>query len=136
MIVPSLMCFVWFTWAGGTAIDLELTGTAEGAIAGASDGDKIFAMTQLMIEPFGPFLSWAMAVIIVVLPMTYLVTSADSAVLIVNTINAAGDEGPKSRPHIVLWGTAPGLVVAALPLVAAFRRSRPPWSSERCPSRW
>lgn len=24
MIVPSLMCFVWFAWAGGTAIDLSL----------------------------------------------------------------------------------------------------------------
>ena len=23
LIVPSLMCFIWFSWAGGTAIDLE-----------------------------------------------------------------------------------------------------------------
>jgi choline-glycine betaine transporter len=46
--------------------------------------------------------------------MTYLVTTADSAVLIVNTINAAGDEGPKARPHIYFWGIALGGVVAAL----------------------
>ena len=45
---------------------------------------------------------------IVVLLMTFLVTSADSAVLIVNTINAAGDEGPKARPHILFWGVALG----------------------------
>ena len=55
-----------------------------------------------------------MAVMIVVLLMTFLVTSADSAVLIVNTINAAGDEGPKARPHIIFWGVALGAVVAGL----------------------
>ena len=101
MIVPSLMCFVWFTWAGGTAIDLELNGNAGGLIATAPDGDKIFAMVQYMLSPW---LGWAMSVMIVVLLMTYLVTTADSAVLIVNTINAAGDEGPKARPHIIFWG--------------------------------
>ena len=43
IIVPSLMCFVWFTWAGGTAIELTLNGDAGEAIFGAPDGDKIFA---------------------------------------------------------------------------------------------
>lgn len=114
LIVPSIMCFVWFAFAGGTAIDLETTGVANGLIFGASDGDKIFAMTGVIL---GDVLGWAMAVVIVILLMTYLVTSADSAVLIVNTINAAGDEGPKARPHIIFWGLALGAVVAALLLV-------------------
>jgi len=121
MIVPSLMCFVWFTWAGGTAIDLELNGTANGVIANAPDGDKIFAMTNFMLEPISSTLSWLMSVMIVVLLMTYLVTTADSAVLIVNTINAAGDEGPKARPHILFWGAALGAVVAALLLVGGLK---------------
>ena len=111
MIVPSLMCFVWFTWAGGTAIDLSLNGGAGDAITSAPDGDKIFAMVMHML---GATLGWIMSVVIVVLLMTYLVTTADSAVLIVNTINAAGDEGPKARPHIYFWGVALGGVVAAL----------------------
>jgi len=111
MIVPSLMCFVWFTWAGGTAIDLELTGGAGGVISGAPDGDKIFAMTNFMLEPISENISWIMSAMIVVLLMTYLVTTADSAVLIVNTINAAGDEGPKARPHILFWGVALGVVM-------------------------
>ncbi|SFI93447.1 BCCT family transporter [Jannaschia pohangensis] len=114
MIVPALMCFVWFAWAGGTAIDLELNGTANGSIFGAPDGDKIFAMTTLMLQPISEILSWGMSLLIVVLLMTFLVTSADSAVLIVNTINAAGDEGPKARPHILFWGVALGVVVAGL----------------------
>ena len=114
MIVPSLMCFVWFAWAGGTAVDLELNGAANGVILDAANGDKIFAMTEFMLAPIAQFLAWMMAVLIVVLLMTFLVTSADSAVLIVNTINAAGDEGPKARPHILFWGAALALVVGGL----------------------
>ena len=121
MIVPSLMCFVWFTWAGGTAIDLELNGGANGVIMSAPDGDKIFAMTNFMLSPISETLAWSMAMMIVVLLMTYLVTTADSAVLIVNTINAAGDEGPKARPHILFWGVALGAVVAALLLVGGLK---------------
>jgi len=113
MIVPSLMCFV-FAWAGGTAIDLELNGEANGLILDAANGDKIFAMTEFMLTPVSEWLAWGMAVMIVVLLMTFLVTSADSAVLIVNTINAAGDEGPKARPHILFWGAALALVVGGL----------------------
>lgn len=114
MIVPSLMCFVWFAWAGGTAIDLELNGSAGGVILDAANGDKIFAMTEFMLAPIAQFLAWGMALIIVILLMTFLVTSADSAVLIVNTISAAGDEGPKARPHILFWGAALALVVGGL----------------------
>lgn len=114
LIVPALMCFVWFSWAGGTAIDLELNGGANGVIFDAANGDKIFAMTEYMLAPLGEWVAWGMAVLIVVLLLTFLVTSADSAVLIVNTINAAGDEGPKSRPHILFWGVALAMVVAGL----------------------
>ena len=114
MLVPGLMCCVWFSWAGGTAIWLELYGGADGIIFDAGNGDKIFAMTEFMLAPIADALAWGMAVLIVVLLMTFLVTSADSAVLIVNTINAAGDEGPKARPHILFWGAALGLVVGGL----------------------
>ena len=79
-----------------------------------ANSDKIFAMTEFMLAPVSEWLSWGMAVLIVVLLMTFLVTSADSAVLIVNTINAAGDEGPKARPHILFWGAALALVVGGL----------------------
>ncbi|MDF2366865.1 BCCT family transporter [Sneathiella sp.] len=118
LFVPAIMCFVWFSFAGATAIEMELSGVANGEIFGATDGDKIFAMTALIL---GDVLGWVMAVIIVILLMTYLVTSADSAVLIVNTINAAGDEGPKARPHIIFWGVTLGAVVAALLLVGGLK---------------
>jgi len=111
VIVPSIMCFVWFALVGGTAIDLELSGKAAGAIAGAGQESQLFAMLGVMLSPD---LAWAMSVVVVVLLLTYLVTSADSAVLIINTINAAGDEGPKARVHILFWGAALALVVGGL----------------------
>lgn len=111
MIVPAIMCFVWFALVGGTAINLELTGQAAGAIAGAGQESQLFAMLGVMLSPD---LARAMSIVVVVLLLTYLVTSADSAVLIINTINAAGDEGPKARPHIVFWGAALALVVGGL----------------------
>lgn len=111
LVIPSVMCFIWFALVGGTAIDLELTGKAQGAIANAGQESQLFAMLGVMLSPN---LAWAMSVLVVVLLLTYLVTSADSAVLIINTINAAGDEGPKARPHILFWGTALALVVGGL----------------------
>lgn len=111
LIIPAMMCFVWFALVGGTAIDLELSGVADGAIAGAGQSDQLFAMLAVMLSDG---LAYIMSIIVVILLLTYLVTSADSAVLIINTINAAGDEGPKARPHIVFWGAALALVVGAL----------------------
>jgi choline/glycine/proline betaine transport protein len=111
LIIPSIMCFVWFAIVGGTAIDLELSGEAAGSITGASASDQLFATLAVILNDN---LAWIMSLIVVVLLLTYLVTSADSAVLIINTINAAGDEGPKARPHILFWGAALALVVGAL----------------------
>jgi choline-glycine betaine transporter len=111
MMIPAVMCFVWFALVGGTAIDLELTGVADGAIAGAGQADQLFAMLSVMLSDG---LAYIMSVVVVILLLTYLVTSADSAVLIINTINAAGDEGPKARPHILFWGAALALVVGGL----------------------
>ncbi|MDA7426010.1 BCCT family transporter [Thalassococcus lentus] len=111
IVIPAIMCFVWFAIVGGTAIDLELQGVAEGQIVGAGQSDQLFAMLAVMLSDT---MAWAMSVVVVILLLTYLVTSADSAVLIINTINAAGDEGPKARPHILFWGAALALVVGGL----------------------
>ncbi|WP_417812355.1 BCCT family transporter [Thalassospira alkalitolerans] len=114
VLVPSLMCFVWFTIVGGTAIDLTLNGEAGDLISGAGQSNQLFAMLDFMLSPT---LAWIMAIVVVVLLLTYLVTTADSAVLIVNTINAAGEDTPKGRPHIVFWGIALSLVVGGLLIV-------------------
>ena len=111
MIAPSIMCFIWFSLVGGTAIDLEVTGLANGVISAAPLSDKLFVMLGVMLSEN---ITYIMSFIVVILLLTYLITSADSAVLIINTINAAGDEGPKARPHILFWGAALALVVGGL----------------------
>lgn len=111
MIVPSIMCFVWFAFAGGTAIDLTLNGGAGDQITGAGLSSQLFAMINFMLSPT---LATLMSCVIVVLLLTYLVTSADSAVLIINTIAAAGDESPKGRAHIIVWGSILTLVIGGL----------------------
>lgn len=114
IIIPSLMCFFWFTIVGGTAIDMTLNGTAGDAISGAGQESQLFVMLDLILSGGA---AWAMAVMVVILLLTYLITTADSAILIVNTINAAGEESPKGRVHIIFWGVALSLVVGALLLV-------------------
>ena len=111
ILVPSLMCFVWMTIVGGTAIDLELSGAAQGAIVNAGISDQLYATLAVLLDPGVAF---AVSIIVVVLLMTYLVTSADSAILIVNTINGAGEDEGQRRYHILFWGAALAFIVGSM----------------------
>ena len=111
MIVPALMCFIWFAFAGGTAISLELEGIAGRAILDAGISSQLFETINVMLSPG---LATAMSAVIVILLLTFLVTSADSAVLIINTIAAAGDASQKHASHIIVWGGALTLVIGVL----------------------
>ena len=110
VIAPSLVCFVWMTLLGGTAIDLELSGVANGNIINASTTSSLFVTIDTM---FGEGMQLAMTSLCVVLILTFLVTSADSGVLVLNTIMAGGniDTG---IPHRVIWGVILTLVIGTL----------------------
>ncbi len=111
IVAPSMMCFLWFTLLGGTAIDLELSGVAEGRIYAQSLTAQLYEVINVMLPNGG---AGIMSVLIVILLLTYLVTSADSAVLVVNTINAGGEYGSAGKVHIIVWGTILTAVIAAL----------------------
>ncbi|MEM7360840.1 MAG: BCCT family transporter [Pseudomonadota bacterium] len=110
VIAPALVCFAWMTILGGTAIDLEMSGVAQGDIINASTTSSLFVTLQTM---FGDTMQFAMTVLCVVLILTFLVTSADSGVLVLNTIMAGGniDTG---IPHRIIWGIILTLVIATL----------------------
>lgn len=110
VIAPALVCFAWMTILGGTAIDLELSGTANGAIIGASNTAKLFVTLGQMIS--GPFLS-LITVMCVVLIMTFLVTSADSGILVMNTIMSGGEQETGIK-HRIVWGVILTLVIGTL----------------------
>ena len=111
VLVPSLVCFIWMTLLGGTAIALELNGSAGGTIVNATMADQLYATLAVILDPGTAF---AVSGMIVVLLMTYLVTSTDSAILIVNTINGAGDTEGEHRKHILFWGGALAAVVGSM----------------------
>jgi choline-glycine betaine transporter len=120
-LVPSLMCFVWMALVGGTAIDLELSGVAGGTIVEAPMADQLFATLALLLEPGTAAI---VSGLVVVLLMTYLITSADSAILIVNTINGAGDNEGARRYHILFWGTALAFVVGSMLILGGIEAIR------------
>ncbi|MCA0903860.1 BCCT family transporter [Qipengyuania aquimaris] len=111
VLVPSLMCFVWMTLVGGTAIDLELSGEAGGRILETGMSDQLYATLAVLLDPA---VAAIVSGLVVILLMTYLVTSADSAILIVNTINGAGETEGERRHHIVFWGAALAFVVGSM----------------------
>jgi len=110
VIAPALVCFAWMTILGATAIDLELTGGANGAIIGASNTNKLFVTLGQMID--GGLLS-AVTVMCVVLIMTFLVTSADSGILVMNTIMSGGEQETGIK-HRIIWGIILTAVIGTL----------------------
>lgn len=114
VIAPALVCFAWMTILGGTAIDLELTGGADGAIIGASNTAKLFVTLGEMIS--GGLLS-AITIMCVVLIMTFLVTSADSGILVMNTIMSGGDQDVGYK-HKIIWGVILTSVIGVLIIAA------------------
>jgi len=111
MLMPMLVGLTWFAFIGGTAINMELSGIAKGAIVNADISAQLFQTVNLLLSPV---LAKFMSVIIVILLSTYLVTSADSAILIINTLASAGGQTKKPAKHIIIWGVIFSMLIAAL----------------------
>lgn len=112
IIAPSLTLFVWFSFIGGTGINLELSGVAGGKIFDSGLTAQLFEIIGFMLEPV---MANMLSAMVVVLLLTYLVTSADSALLVVNILNSAGkDKVENGSKHIIVWGVALTAIIAAL----------------------
>ncbi|MEE9271754.1 MAG: BCCT family transporter [Robiginitomaculum sp.] len=111
MVIPSIIGFVWFAIIGGTALNLEITGVANGAILDADLSSQLYATINVMLDSG---LAKIMSGVIVILLLTYLVTSADSAILVVNTIVSAGKPTTNAAKHILVWGSILTIMIATL----------------------
>ena len=98
------------TILGATAIDLELTGGANGEIIAATSTAKLFVTLGHMLS--GGFLT-AITVMCVVLIFTFLVTSADSGILVMNTIMSGGEQKTGIK-HRIVWGVILTPVIGTL----------------------
>ena len=111
ILAPSFMCFIWFSLLGGTAIDLELSGIAQGSIYAKTLTAQLFEVVNIILDSW---LSTLMSVLIVILLLTYLVTSADSAALVANIISAGGETDRAPKTQIIIWGVLITAVISAL----------------------
>ena len=114
VIAPSLVCFAWMTILGATAIDLELSGVADGSIIDASNTNKLFITLGYLLE--GEFLA-LVNIMCVILVLTFLITSADSGILVMNTIMSGGDQDAGIK-HRIVWGAILTAVIGTLLLAA------------------
>ncbi len=113
VVAPSLMCFVWICYMGGSSLHMETSGLAQGTIL-ATVRDHIATVLFVTLDYLD---TGALIHVIVggtlILIITYLVTSADSGVLVLNAIMAGGEE-TNERRHRIIWGALLTLVVGSL----------------------
>ncbi|GHA76273.1 BCCT family transporter [Streptomyces termitum] len=108
LLVPSGATVVWFCVMGGTAIRLQSTGAADLATA-VKDGAEASLFAMLEALPLGTVTS----VVAMLLVMTYFITSADSASLVMGSLTSRGSLHPPTW-LVVTWGVLMAAVAAVL----------------------
>ncbi|WP_380281229.1 BCCT family transporter [Kitasatospora purpeofusca] len=108
LLVPSGATVIWFCVMGGTAIRLDTTGAAD-LVATIPKGAEASLFEMLRALPGGAVTS----VIAVLLVMTFFITSADSASLVLGSLSSRGSLHPRTW-LVVVWGVLMGGVAAAL----------------------
>ena len=105
IVVPSLVCILWFGILGGTTMlfDSEGRGIYD---SGSTEGTLFAVLAEL---PFGAILS-VMAIISIVL---FFVTSADSAAIVMGSMSQRGRPEPSTWVTIT-WGVLLGAAALAL----------------------
>ncbi|MGY4803418.1 BCCT family transporter [Teichococcus aerofrigidensis] len=109
LLVPAGFTFAWMTVFGDTAIWLHLTG-ATTAVTETVQRDVSLALFALLEQfPLARVVSWfAMALIV-----TFFITSADSAALVMGTIADGGRADPPLWQR-VFWAVSSGVVASVL----------------------
>lgn len=108
LLVPSGATMIWFCVMGGSAIRLDTSGTADLTKA-VKNGAEASLFEMLDALPLGTATAWlAMALI-----MTYFVTSADSASLVMGSLTSRGSLHPRTW-LVVAWGILMAAVAAVL----------------------
>ena len=106
LIIPSLVCILWMTAFGGSAIS-QIVNQGATAVADAELPLKLFRMLENLP------LTQISSTIGIILVIVFFVTSSDSGSLVIDTITAGGKiDAPVAQR--VFWRTFEGLVAIAL----------------------
>ena len=118
LLLPTLLCSLWFSAFGSTAIHQFLTEGYTGVteIVETNNEEKEFEeKPELALFKMFERLPWAtlLSCIGMILTIIFFITSSDSGSLTIDTI-AAGGKVDAPVPQRVFWCTAEGLVAIAL----------------------
>lgn len=108
LIIPSIICILWMSTFGGTALDQLFTDGYRG-VADSVPELALFKMLEQL--PFTKFVS-AVSVLLIAI---FFITSADSGSLVMDTITAGGKMDAPVQQR-VFWCVLAGLVATALML--------------------
>ena len=110
LVLPTLLCLIWFSAFGGTAIHQFLTD----GFTGVTEEVETYNYPLALFKMFEG-LPWTMLLSCVAMTLTiiFFVTSSDSGSLIIDII-AAGGKVDAPIPQRVFWCTVEGLVAIAL----------------------
>ncbi|MDY6056014.1 BCCT family transporter [Micrococcus sp.] len=112
LLVPTLVCVVWFGILGGTAIYLETVNPAGYTSVVGADGsiDSNSALFQVLEQlPAGTML----VIGAILLSAIFFVTSADSGALVMGMLATGGDVNPRTTVKI-FFAIATAFMAAAL----------------------
>lgn len=110
LLLPTLLCLIWFSAFGGTAIHQFLTG----GYTGVTENVETYTYELALFKMFEG-LPWTtlLSCVAMTLTIVFFVTSSDSGSLIIDII-AAGGKVDAPVPQRVFWCTVEGLVAIAL----------------------
>ena len=110
LLIPTLLCLIWFGAFGGTALEQHI----EGKYTGVTENVAAWKLEIALFKMFDK-LPWTrlLSSVAMLLTIIFFVTSSDSGSLIIDTIAAGGKmDAPKAQR--VFWCTIEGLVAIAL----------------------
>ncbi|WP_298185566.1 BCCT family transporter [uncultured Pseudomonas sp.] len=119
LIAPTVLATFWITIFGNSAIFIELFGGG-GVVAAVNDDVTMALFKTIELMGLGQWLTVLMSAICTLMLVTYFVTSADSATLVICTLICMGDEHPPAR-YRIFWGLAIGAVAAVLLLAGGLK---------------
>ncbi|PSJ36621.1 choline transporter [Zobellella taiwanensis] len=117
MLASTLGAFLWIVIMGGTGVYMQLHGSDLASVA----NQDLTMVLYKTIESLN--IHWAtlpMAALATLMIVSWFVTSADSATLVICTILSSGDESPPKR-YRVIWGLGLGALAAVLLLAGGLQ---------------
>ncbi len=112
LVAPTLLAAFWISVFGNTAMFIELF--ADGGVVEAVNADTTMALFKTIeLMGIGDVMTVVISGLCTFMLITYFVTSADSATLVICTLISMGEEHPPAR-YRVFWGLAVGAVAAVL----------------------